>query len=173
MRRLTSGDDLTDIVFDAAITPYRSMSPRGQRLLIVVLAGLLTLGTGVFAFVGAWPVGGFAGLELLAAIVLFRRHARRMKSGELVILTPRDLRIVHTDGAGRRRERTVPVAWLSATIEERPGRSPALMLTGHGRREEIAADLGEAERRDLGQALQATLHRLRNPVFDNPILRDE
>jgi uncharacterized membrane protein len=155
------------------MTPHRSLSPRGQRILLGVLAGLLMLGTGAFALVGAWPVGGFAGLELLAAIALFRWHARRARAGELVIMTTRDIRIIRTDGMGRRRQRILPVAWLSAQIEERPGRPAALMLTGHGVRQEIATDLGEAERRDLAAALQAALHRLRNPVFENDVLRTQ
>jgi uncharacterized membrane protein len=94
-----------------------------------------------------------------------------MRSGELVILTHGDLRIIRTDAAGRRRERILPAAWLSATLEERPGRSPCLMLSGHGHRVEIATDLGEAERRDLACALRDALHRLRNPVFDNDVLK--
>jgi uncharacterized membrane protein len=47
------------------------------------------------------------------------------------------------------------------------------VLTGRGVREEIGAELGEAERRDLGAALDAALHRLRNPVFDNAVLRGD
>ncbi len=132
---------------------------------------MLTLGTAAFALAGAWPVGGFAGIELLAAIALFRWHARRMKAGELILLSPHELRIIRTDAAGRRAERRLPAAWLAARLEDRPGRSPALMLTGHGITEEIATDLGPAERKDLAQALQSALHRLRNPVFDNPVLR--
>ena len=154
---------MEQVVFEAAITPYRSLSVAGQRRLLMVLAGLLMLGTGVFAVVGAWPVGGFAGAELLLAMALFRWHGRQARAGELIILTPRVVRVVRTDGRGRRREVVLPVGWVQARIEERDGRSPALVLSLHGRREEIATDLGEAERRDLGRALQEALARLRAP----------
>lgn len=162
---------MDDTLFEAAIVPYRSLSPRGQRILVAILAGLLLAGTLVFALVGAWPVGGFAGVELLAAILFFRWHARRMLAGEVILLTPAALRIIRTNPAGERRELVLPPAWLSAGMEERPGRAAALMLRGQGRAVEIAASLGEAERRDLALALNEALHRLRNPVFDNPILR--
>jgi hypothetical protein len=46
------------------------------------------------------------------------------------------------------------------------------MLRSHATQTEIATDLGETERRDLGLALQQALHRLRSPVFDNAVLRD-
>ena len=37
---------------------------------------------------------------------------------------------------------------------------------------EVGAELGEAEKRDLAEALNLALHRHRNPVFDNPQLRE-
>ncbi len=63
------------------------------------------------------------------------------------------LRIVRTDRAGRRQERVLPVGWLNVVLEEPPGRVPTLLLVAHGVREEIAATLGEAEKRDLWAAL--------------------
>jgi hypothetical protein len=36
--------------------------------------------------------------------------------------------------------------------------------------EEVGRCLGEAEKRDLAAALDAALHRWRNPRFDNPQL---
>jgi hypothetical protein len=49
---------------------------------------------------------------------------------------------------------------------------PRLMLTRYGISEEIARALGEVEKRDLAASLKRALHRARNPVFDNPQLRD-
>jgi uncharacterized membrane protein len=172
-RKLASGGTLEPTLFEAEIVPHRSLSARGQRRVLVFLAVLLFAGTSVCALAGAWPVGGFAGLELLAAILFFRWHGRQARARETVLLSPGALRIIRVDGAGRRRERSFPPAWLTARIEERPGRAASLVLTGRGVREEIGAELGEAERRDLGAALDAALHRLRNPVFDNAVLRGD
>jgi uncharacterized membrane protein len=87
-----------------------------------------------------------------------------------LLLTEDVLRVVRTDRAGRRDERELPVGWLNAVMEESPGRVPRLLLVSRGLREEIAASLGEAEKRDLWSALRDALHRLRNPSFDNPQL---
>ena len=46
------------------------------------------------------------------------------------------------------------------------------MLSRHGVSEEIGRALGEAEKRDLAASLARALHRARNPVFDNPQLRE-
>jgi uncharacterized membrane protein len=82
------------------------------------------------------------------------------------------LRIVRTDIKGARQERVLPPAWLNVQLQDRPGRVPALLLTTHGRQEEIGRSMGEAEKRDLADALTEALHRWRNPSFDNPQLRD-
>ncbi|MBN8903168.1 MAG: hypothetical protein J0H57_19230 [Rhodospirillales bacterium] len=53
------------------------------------------------------------------------------------------------------------------------GGVPRLLLRTRGRVEEIGAALGETEKRDLAAAFTEALHRLRNPVFDNPQLRED
>ena len=158
-------------VFEAMILPQRSLSARGQAILLGILGATLVAWGFAFTLIGAWPVGGFAGLELLAAILLFRWHARAARASELVLLTERELRIIRTAPDGTRHERRLPAAWLAVTLEERPGLAPLVVLTGHGQREIVAATLGEEARRDLAGALSEALHRLRHPVFDNPALR--
>ena len=155
-------------LFEAAIVPHRSLSPRGLRRLsgfIGVLGGVTVAG---FWFVGAWPVTGFGAIEIGLAIFLLRLNARRARASELIVLTHAALRIVRSD---RRGDSALPVAWLNVVLEEPAGRVPKLLLAGRGVREEIAATLGEAEKRDLAAALRAALDRLRNPRFDNPQLR--
>ncbi len=159
-------------VFEAVIVPHRSLSRRGLAILttsIIVLSALVVLR---FWLLGAWPVAGFGVIEVGLAIFLLRLNARRARASELVLLSEQTLRIVRTDRHGRRQERTVPVAWLNAVIEEPPGQVPRLLLVAHGVREEIATALGEAEKRDLWAALRDALLRLRSPRFDNPQLQD-
>jgi uncharacterized membrane protein len=161
-----------DMLFEAVIIPHRSLSPRGLRILIGViclLSGLIVLR---FWFIGAWPVAGFSVTEIGLAIFLLRLNASRARASELVVLSGDALRIVRTTTSRRREERVLPVGWLNVVLEEQPGRVPRLVLAARGLREEIAAALGEAEKRDLCSALREALHLARNPRFDNPQLRD-
>jgi uncharacterized membrane protein len=160
-------------VFEAVIVPHRSLSPRGLRILIAVISLLCALTALRFWFIGAWPVAGFSVAEIGIAVLLLRLNANRARASELVLLSEEALRIVRTDQAGRREERVLPVGWLNAVMEEPPGRVPRLLLVSRGVREEIAASLGEAEKRDLWAALQKALHQLRNPRFHNPQLHAE
>jgi uncharacterized membrane protein len=158
-------------LFHAVIVPHRSLSPAGLRWLLISIGVMCVASAGVFVKMGAWPVGGFAGLELLLAAWLLRLNAQAVRGSELVLLTQGGLRVVRTDPRGRRRELNLSSTWLNLSLEERPGRVPALMLTARGIRVEIGRALGEAAKRDLAEALGAALHQLRNPRFDNPQLR--
>ena len=160
------------VQFEAVIVPHRSLSRRGFWWLA---ASLCTLSGGVSLglwLAGAWPVIGFTGLEAVLAIVLLRWNAGRRQGSETLLLTDAGLEVVRTDRTGGQQRWLLGGGWLQATLEERPGRAPALLLRDGGVRLEVAAALGEAEKRDLAASLRTALARQRSPVFDNPQLRD-
>jgi uncharacterized membrane protein len=136
------------------------------------LAGLALLIGVRFWMLGAWPVLPFGALEVGLVVVMLRVSSRQARGSELILLNETELRIVRTEPSGRRREKAMPSAWLSLSLEERNGRVPRLLLRRYGVSEEIGRALGESEKRDLAASLTRALHRLRNPVFDNPQLRD-
>jgi uncharacterized membrane protein len=126
--------------------------------------------TTMFWFMGAWPIAGFNGGEVLLAIVLLRGHAKSRRVREVLTLTANEMQIVRFDENGTRTEMQLPAGWLNVIVQERPGRVPGLFLATHGRTEEVARVLGEDQKRDLAGALKDALHSLRNPVFENPQL---
>ncbi len=160
------------VLFEAVIVPHRSLSRRGLRLLLAAIFVVCAADAAVFTLIGAWPVGGFAGVELLLAALLLHINVRAARASETLRLTDAALRVVRTDVQGRRAERVLHPAWLTVHLEERPGRVPGLWLGTHSAREEVARSLGEHEKRDLAKALHDALHRWRNPVFDNPQLAE-
>ncbi len=159
-------------MFEAVIVPHRSLTRRGRRILLGAIAAMCSINATVFICIGAWPVGGFTGIELLLAAVMLSINARAARASEMLMLSPSGLRIVRTDQNGGRTERTLSPAWLQVELRERAGRTPALLLLSHGRCEEVARALGETEKRDLAGAIAEALDRWRNPRFDNPQLRD-
>ncbi len=156
--------------FEAVIVPHRSLSRRGLRLLVGAICTLSVGTTAVFWWLGAWPIAGFNGVEITAALLLLRHNARAVRSNEVILLTESSLRIVRTAMDGTRTERQVPPAWLRVDLQDRPGRVPGLYLASHGTRVEVGAALGEPEKLDLAEALKDALHRWRSPTFDNPQL---
>jgi uncharacterized membrane protein len=162
-----------NLIFEAELRPHRSMSPHGLSIVIGLLC-VVSLGvTMLFWSMGAWPIAGFNGVEMLIAAALLHINARAKRAREVLLLSDQGLRVLRFDVNGRRSEREIPSAWLNVTLQERPGRVPALYVTARGRVEEVAQALGEDEKRDLAAALANALHSWRHPVFDNPQLREE
>ena len=163
-------DDRT--LFEAVITPHRSLTGRQAIAVALVLSGLSIALGGALAWLGAWPVLGFSGAEIALAAMLLVRHARAGCEAERVRLTDRTIHVVRDDGRGRVRRRALSTAWLAVALEERPGTVPRLVLRRRGVTIEIARVLGEDEKRALGEALAAALADLRSPRFDYVQLRD-
>jgi len=161
-------------LFEAVTTPPAGLSRAGMRVVVgAVLAALLAVSL-LFAWLGAWPVLGFAGAEavlVLALLALHRRGARR--SVEILRLAEGRLTIRRTDWRGRREDYALDPYWTRLSLEERPGRVSALRLRHRAATIEIGVLLGEEQKRDLADALGAALRRYREPVFDNPQLRGE
>jgi len=159
------------VLFEAAIVPHRSLSPRGVAILTGAICALSLPAILRFSLLGAWPVAAFCALAIGLAAFLLQLNTRRARSSELILLSERALRIVSTDLRGARQERRLAADWLSVVLEERAGRAPALLLSRRGEQTEIAAALGAEEKRDLARALAEALHRRRHPRFDNPQLQ--
>jgi len=161
------------VVFEAEVTPHRSLSRRGVRIVIGVVCVVSLCTTSIFWWLGAWPIAGFNGGEILLAMVLLRAHSKTSGECEILLLSGAALRVLRTDAQGRHSEHSLQPHWLQVLLLDRPGRVPGLFLSTRSQYLEVAAALGEPEKRDLAAALTEAVHRLRNPVFDNPQLRLE
>ncbi len=140
--------------------------------MIGAVGGLALLVSVRFCMLGAWPVLPFSAIEVGLVLLMLHLNTRQARASELILLTETELRIVRTEPSGHRWERVLRSGWLSVSLQERDGRVPRLVLRRHNVSEEIGQALGEAEKRDLAARLTLALHRARNPVFDNPQLRE-
>lgn len=161
------------ILFQAVCTPPPPLTRRGYRVLAMLL-GVFACGTGtLFLTLGAWPVLPFLGLEVLLALGLVALHGRgAMRSSELVILTPERLRVARTDRRGRRYEAEIEAYWARLSYAANPAHAGILRVESRGRSVEVGRDLALEEKLSLRDALEDALARLRQPVFDNPQLRE-
>ena len=161
------------LVFEATIRPHRSLTRRAARRIVGGLFAAAGLSALVFFLLGAWPVTGFCGGELVLAATLLLLHARSARASELVLLGERNLRVIRTDPRGRRAVCEMPSAWLAVRLEERAGTVPRLLVGVRDRQVEIGRMLGETAKRDLAASLAEAVESMRRPRFDNPQLREE
>lgn len=149
--------DASRPLFDAILTPHRSLPPLGFALLIGVVAAV-NVGLGVsFMLQGAWPIFAFCGLDVLLFYVMFRLSYRSARMYERVRLLPGELVVERHDVGGRKQSWTFQPYWLRVAMDDPPRHDSQLLLRSHGRALAIGSFLTPAERLDLAQALRRAL----------------
>ena len=118
-------DPAEAIIFSARLTPHRSLN-RTQFHVLLCAVGLGGIVTSLpFVFMGAWPVAGFMGLDVLAVYVAFRASFRSARAYEDVNLTMLELMVAKVSPRGRRAEWRFNPSWVrlssSASVKPRLG----------------------------------------------------
>lgn len=144
-------------LFDALLTPHRSLGPRGFLIFMGLLSGISFTAGLAFYMAGAWPVIGFMGLEVLLVWVAFRLNYRHARQYERLVLTPGRLTVERVTHHGERREWQFQSTWLRVEIADPPEPDSPLTLASRGQRLSIGSFLSAEERLDLAQALRHAL----------------
>jgi uncharacterized membrane protein len=149
--------------FDAVLEPHRSLSRAGFILLMLALGGVSFIAGIAFLVIGAWPVFGFLGLDVLLIYVAFRMNYRSGRMREAVRLTDTlTVRRVHPNG--RVQQWSFEPYWVRIEMDDPPEHWSQLTLSSHGRSLTVGAFLTAEERLELAQALTAALQRWRTPT---------
>ena len=148
--------------FDAVLRPHRSLNATGFKWLIGVLAVLSLIPGAIFFFMGAWPVPGFLGLDLLLIYIAFRINYRRARAYEAVQLSRESLTVTRVDARGRRQCHSFEPYWVRVEMDDPPEHDSVVTLTSHGRRFSFAHFLSPEERLDFANALDRALYRLKH-----------
>jgi uncharacterized membrane protein len=115
----------------------------------------------VFYLMGAWPVMGFFGLDVLLVYVAFKLNYLAARAFELVELTPSVLTLTQVTPTGKSKSFEFNPYWVRVLFTERPDGGNHLKLASHGRELEFARLLNDEERRAFAEVLSAALHRVR------------
>jgi uncharacterized membrane protein len=154
-------EKLTDVQepgnFRAVLAPHRSLPPAGF-LALMAFVGLVSFGAGIaFALMGAWPVLGFFGLDVLIVYIAFRLNYRSGLLRETVELLPDALTVTRFHPSGKREEFSFNPYWVRVELlESRDGRTD-LKLRLHDRVVSFGRFLTDDERRDLATTLTGVL----------------
>ena len=125
---------------------------------------LVSFGTGLlFYLLGAWPVIGFMGLDVLLIYVAFKLNYRTGRLYETVELKEDALTVTRVQPSGKEESWSFNPYWVRLKLEPRVGRSSELSLISHGARLSFASFLSEHEREDFAAALVAALAAAKIP----------
>jgi uncharacterized membrane protein len=171
---MTAGNDFDleaaePTLFSALLTPHRSLNRTGF-LLVMAAISVVSFAAGIACLmIGAWPVLGFLGLDVLAIYVAFKINFRRAKAYEEILVTPSELRLRRVSHRGQVMEFAFNPLWvqLDQVIHEEFG-VERLFLVSKGRRVALASFLGPDEKASFAKALKAALAAARRGPIYNP-----
>jgi uncharacterized membrane protein len=149
-------------IFAAVITPHRSLTSTGFLIFMLCIGGLSFASGVVFLMLGAWPVFGFLGLDVLLVYWAFRANFRAARAYEEVTVTATELTVRKVSHHGAVREWTLNPVWvkLDRAVHEEFG-IERLFLVSHGRRLSVANFLSPDEKASFATALSAALGEAR------------
>jgi len=157
-------------LFSALLTPQRSLNRTGFLVLMVFLSVVSFAAGLAFLLMGAWPVLGFFGLDVLAIYWAFRINFLRARASEEISVTPSELRVRRVSHRGHVVEWVLNPVWvqLDQKIHAEFG-IEKLYLVSKGRRVSIASFLGPDEKASFAKALLAALQAARRGPSYNPL----
>lgn len=145
-------------LFSAVLTPHRSLSGVGF-LVLMGAVGVVSFIAGVaFLMMGAWPVFGFFGLDVLLIYWAFRINYRAAMAYEEVLVTPSELRVRKVSHRGEVSEWMLNPVWVKLDREVHAEFGiEHLFLVSRGRKLPIASFLGPQEKQSFADALSAAI----------------
>jgi uncharacterized membrane protein len=172
---MTTGNDFDPdaaepILFSALLTPHRSLNRTGFVLVMAFLS-VISFAAGVlFLMLGAWPVLGFFGLDILAIYVAFKINFRRARASEEIRVTPSELRVRRVSHRGHAVEFVLNPLWvkLDKVAHEEFG-IEKLYLVSRGRSLSIGSFLSPDEKASFANALLGALQAARRGPTHNPL----
>ncbi|ADZ68498.1 DUF2244 domain-containing protein [Polymorphum gilvum] len=89
--------------FSAILTPHRSLGPNGFLVLMLCTGAICFAAGTLFLSIGAWPVFGFFGLDVLLVWVAFRMNYASANAYEEVCVSAHEI-VIRKVGPGKRRQ---------------------------------------------------------------------
>jgi uncharacterized membrane protein len=153
-----NADSLEPTIFSATLTPHRSLGRVGFLILMLLFGGISFVTGMVFLLLGAWPVFGFFGLDVLLLYWAFRLNYRHAEAYEQVTVTPSVLKVRKVSHLGRVREWALNPLWVKLDkIEIEDFGINRLFLISRDKKLSIGSFLGPDEKagfaKELGNAL--------------------
>lgn len=149
-------------IFTATLTPHRSLSPAGMRIVLAVVAALSIVSAAPFIALGAWPVGGFFGADLALLYLCFRLNNAHARCSEQVILSRVELLVRKFGWRGDVAELRFNPVWVRLKTDNDPDYGMQRLAIVQRRQEiEVGAFLAPFEREDFARAFRGALHEAR------------
>jgi uncharacterized membrane protein len=158
-------------LFSARLTPHRSLNRTGFLVLMAFLTAVSFAAGIAFLLMGAWPVFGFFGLDVLVIYWAFRINFRRAAAVEEISVTPSELRVRRVSHRGHVVEWVLNPLWVRLDQKTHAEFGiERLYLVSRGRRVSVGSFLGPDEKASFAKALLAALQTAKRGITYNPVV---
>ena len=145
--------------WQATLTPHRSLTRQGflTVMALVILVNLVV--GGLFTMVGAWPIAGFAGLDLLLVWWAFRANFADARQMERIEVTEHEVVLDRLRADRPPEQQRFVRRWVRVELEEDREREliGRLSLVSGQTRVALGDFLSPDERKTLAHALRSAL----------------
>lgn len=129
----------------------------------MIFVSLVSFGVGIaYARVGAWPVLGFYGLDVLAIYGAFKWSYRSGRMFETVRMTADRLDVRRVHPSGKWESWTFQPYWVRLSVEGED--SPSVNLAERAVSVDLGSFMSVPERLDFARALEGALATARRPA---------
>jgi len=150
-------------LFAARLTPHRSLSPRGVRIVAGFAASLLLVPGIVFYALGAWPVVGFMGLDVAALYFALTWSLRDGRRYEQVTLWQDRLELRRVEPKGQEELLTFVPFYVRLKIDRDFDEHVTAIWLRHGGRDyPVGAFLNPDDKASFAQAFGTALRKARS-----------
>jgi uncharacterized membrane protein len=152
-------DDRNSKVWQATLTPHRSLTREGFYVVmgLVILVNLVV--AGMFVALGAWPIAGFAGLDVLLVWWAFKVNFADARKLERISITEHEVVLDRLSEKHPPQQQRFVRRWVRVELEEDREREliGSLLLISGRTRIAVGEFLAPEERRTLASALKSAL----------------
>lgn len=153
-------------LLDATLAPSRSLPNLGFWALMVTIVGVSVSAGAYFASMGAWPVLGFFGLDVVLVWLAFRLSYRQGRLRERVHVSAEQVTVVREHPGGHVQHWVLSPFWARLHVDDPEEHHVRLRVVSHGKTLILGAFLPPEERVDFAASLVRALNRARDARFD-------
>lgn len=165
-----AGDPLIDdpLVYEVTLHPHRSLSQSGFRVVMITIGAASFASGAAFLAMGAWPVFGFFGLDVLLIYLAFRANFRDARAREHIRVTASLLEVEHITARGARWTRRLNPFWtrLWRQDDEDHGTLDLALVSGR-QTVPVGRFLGPPQKAVLADELSRALSAVKKGVARN------
>ena len=152
-------EDCNSKVWQATLTPHRSLTRQGFLVLMGAVIAVNVIVAGMFVALGAWPIAGFAGLDVLLIWLAFKVNFADARKLERISVTEHELVLDRVSEKHPPEQQRFVRRWVRVELQEDTEREliGSLLLISGRNRVAVGEFLAPEERKTLAEALKSAL----------------